>query len=366
MNTRILVTGATGKTGAAAANALLDHDDITVRALVHRVDHRSERLAARGAEVVVGDMFDPAAVRSALADVQRLYYVPPWHPQMLHSAVAFATAARQEGVEVIVGLSQWLAQPDHPSLATRQNWLTDQLFDLVPDAVHVVINPGFFADNYLQGLIGMAAQLGVLPLPSGSSRNAPPSNEDIGRVAAALVLDPWPHAGRSYRPTGPELIDANDMAAALTDVLGRKVHHIDMPIWAFSRALAVMGPRFGFDRFQQTGARWYFQEQKSGTWEIGAPTNHVRDLTGRDPEDFTTIARRYAARPDVRRTPRNFLASLWDMTRIGLIPPPRLDHYVELQQHPRPTSPSLSADSALWRVEHEPTTALAQRLPAIG
>lgn len=359
MSTRILITGATGKTGAAAADALLDHDGITVRALVHRIDHRSEHLAARGAEVVVGDMFDPAAVRAAMADVQRLYYVPPWHPHMLHSAVAFATAARHEGVEAIVGLSQWLAQPDHPSLATRQNWLADQLFPLVPDAVHVVINPGFFADNYLQALIGMAAQLGVLPIPSGASRNAPPSNEDIGRVAAALLLDPGPHAGHSYRPTGPELIGSTDMAAALTDVLGRKVRHLDMPIWAFSRALAVMGPRFGFDRFQQTGARWYFQEQKAGTWEIGAPTSHVRDLTGRDPEDFTTIARRYTARPDTRRTPWNLIKSLWDMTRIGLIPPPRLDHYDRIQQHPQPTNLSLSAESAAWRTEHATTLALA-------
>lgn len=124
------------------------------------------------------------------------------------------------------------------------------------------------------------------------------------------------------------------MAAVLTNVLGRKVLHINMPIRAFSRALSVMGPRFGFDRFQQTGARWYFQEQKAGTWEIGAPTSHVRDLTGRDLEDFTTIARRYATRPDTRRTPWNLVKSLWDMSRIGVIPPPRLDHYVELQQHP--------------------------------
>lgn len=190
-------------------------------------------------------------------------------------------------------------------MATRQNWLVDRLFDMVPGATHTVVNPGFFADNYLQGLIGLAAQLGVLPIPAGASRNAPPSNEDIARVVAATLIEPSRHHGATYRPTGPDLIDSRDLAAALTGVLGRRVRHVDLPIWAFLRALRVMGPRFGIDAFQLTGVRWYYQEQKAGTWEVEAPTTHVRDLTAREPEDFTTIARRYTTRPDVRRTPAN-------------------------------------------------------------
>ncbi len=347
----VLVTGATGKTGAAVVEGLAGHD-VRVRALVHHHDARSERLAATGAEVVVADMFDPGQVQAALSGVQRLYYVPPWHPHVLHSAIAFATAAQREGVEAVVGLSQWLAQPDHPSLATRHNWLIDRLFADLPGVAHVVVNPGFFADNYLRGLIGMAAQLGVLTIPSGASRNAPPSNEDIAGVVVATLLDPEAHAGVTYRPTGPVLIDASEMAQVLTDVLGRRVRHVDLPVWAFMRALKVMGPRFGFDQFQQTGARHYYAEQKAGTWEIGAPTTHVRDLTGREPEDFTTIARRYATQPDARRTPLRLGRALWDMARIGMVLPPRLDRFAALQQHPVPAAPSLSAHSTLWRAEH--------------
>lgn len=350
---RILVTGATGKTGAAVVQELISRD-VTVRALVRSDDERSRRLAASGAEIVVADMFDPVQVQVAMRNVQRLYFVPPWHPHMLHSAVTFATAARQEGVEAIVGLSQWLAQPDHPSLATRQNWLVDRIFAMVSDAAHVIVNPGFFADNYLQGVIGLAAQLGILPIPSGASRNSPPSNEDIARVVAAVLLDPTAHDGASYRPTGPELIDSRDMATTLSEVLGRRVRHLDLPIWAFMRALRVMGPRFGIDRFQMSGARWYYEEQKAGTWETGAPTTHVRDLTGRDPEDFTTIAQRYAERRDTRRTPVNLARALWDMTLIGLLPSPRLDRFVALQQHPLPANPVLSAHSSRWHATHKP------------
>ena len=119
-NPTILVTGATGKTGGAVASQLL-LQGARVRVLVRTRDARSRRLHDLGAEVVIADMFDPLQVEAALAGVSRLYYLPPWHPYMVQSAAVFATAARRAGVEAIVGLSQWLANPSHPSLATRQN-----------------------------------------------------------------------------------------------------------------------------------------------------------------------------------------------------------------------------------------------------
>jgi NAD(P)H dehydrogenase (quinone) len=51
----------------------------------------------------------------------------------------------------------------------------------------------------------VAAQLGVLPAPTGAGRNAPPSNKGIARVAVGALLDPHRHDGRAYRPTGPTL-----------------------------------------------------------------------------------------------------------------------------------------------------------------
>jgi len=347
----ILVTGATGKTGAAVVEQLR-RKNARVRALVRARDRRGERLRELGAEVVIADMFDPAQVEAAMAGVSRVYYLPPWNPYMLQSAVVFATAARRARVETIVGLSQWLASPSHPSLATRQNWLVEQVFDMVPQAAHITVNPGFFADNYLAGLTGFAAQLGILPMPAGHGRNAPPSNEDIARVVVGTLLDPERHAGRSYRPTGPRLLSAEDMAAALGDALGRTVRHVELPVWMFMKALRVMGPRVGIDTFQQAGLRYYYEEHKLGTFAMGAPTSHVRDVAGVEPEGFGTIARRYAARPDAQRTARNLARALRDIALIGLTPAPRLDRFERRQQHPPPPTPEFAAHSARWAREH--------------
>src|SRR6202023_738324 len=173
-NTRVVVTAATGKIGGAVAAQLLERG-ITTRALVHRDDGRAARLRALGAEVVVADMFDIQQVQAAVDGVDRLFFNPPYHPHALDSAVSFAVAARRAGVEAVVALGQWLAGPEHPSLMTRHAWLTDKLFELLPDTAHVAVDPGFFADNYMN-LMPQAAQLGVLPIPTGAGRNAPPSN----------------------------------------------------------------------------------------------------------------------------------------------------------------------------------------------
>jgi NAD(P)H dehydrogenase (quinone) len=118
-NTRVLVTGSTGRIGGAVATQLLEKG-VPTRALVHRSDARSERLRALGAEVVVADMFDIQQVQAAVDGVDRLFFIQPYHPHALDSAVTFAVAARRSGVQAVVALGQWLASPEHPSLMTRQ------------------------------------------------------------------------------------------------------------------------------------------------------------------------------------------------------------------------------------------------------
>ncbi|MGE0283483.1 MAG: NmrA family NAD(P)-binding protein, partial [Rhizobiaceae bacterium] len=342
----ILVTGATGKTGGAVV-AQLREQGWPVRAVVHKCDARSEKLDRLGAETVVADLFDPCQILEAMRGASRAYYCPPWHPYMVQSATAFALAAREARLEAIVGLTQWLASRSHPSLATRQNWLVDHLFSMLPGIAHVSVNPGFFADNYLR-LTPFAAHLGIFPWPTGESRNAPPSTEDIARVAVAALMDPARHAERSYRPTGPELLSARDMASALARVLKRRVMHIDMPMWMFLKAMRALG----ISPFEQLGVRSYIEEHQAGAFEFSAPTDHVLEVTGRAPEDFETIARRYAALPAARRTVGNGLRALADFMRIGLTRAHDLDRFEREQLHPVPPSPRFAIKDERWQIEH--------------
>ncbi|RKT14278.1 uncharacterized protein YbjT (DUF2867 family) [Paraburkholderia sp. RAU2J] len=348
---RILVTGATGKTGSVVVAELLKAG-YPVRAMVHREDGRSVRLKSQGAEIAIADLSDVERVADALKDVQRAYFCPPFDPYMIQGAVAFAVAARESGLEHIVSLTQWLSSPSHPALMTRQLWLVDRLFSMTPGVAHTIVRPGFFADAYL-ALTGFAAHLGVFPWIYGDSRNAPPSNEDIARVAIAALMDPARHAGRSYRPTGPELLGAEDIAKVLGRAVGRSVKVVPTPSWLFMKA-ARMG---GLPIDLISGLRYYIDDHKRGAFELGAPTTDVFDVTGQPAEDFETIARRYAALPGNRRTPGNWLRQFAQFVIAPLSPGFDLERYDRELRRPFPSEPQFASESKVWLREHAPAYA---------
>lgn len=359
MNTpTTLVVGATGKTGGALVREML-RQGRAVRALVRREDDRMRRLADLGVQIAVADLLDTAAMKAALKGVQYAYWCAPFDPRAYEAAEIFAEAARATGLRHIVGLSQWLASPEHPSLATRNAYRTDRLFEsLAPDIGYTMLNPGFFADNYLR-LIGFAAQLGVLPSLTGNSRNAPPSHEDIARVALAVLADPDAHAGKSYRPTGPTLMSTADMAQILGRILGRKVRRAEMPMWLFLKAARMQA----VPAFELSGFRHYVVDHRQGAFEHGAPTDVVERLTGRPPEDFATIARRYAALPEARRTVANVARAWMDFMRTPLLPGydlKRLDR--ELGQIPR--KPRFAMADPDWAASHGGTSSVHSLIEA--
>lgn len=343
---RIIVTGATGKTGSVVVGELLKAG-YPVRALVHRQDGRSAHLQAQGAELAVADMSDVERVAEALKDVQRAYFCPPFDPYMIQGALAFAVAAKEAHLEHIVGLTQWLASPSHPSLMTRQLWLVDRLFAMTPGVTHTILRPGIFADAYL-ATIGAAVHLGIFPWMSANSRNAPPSNEDIARVAAAALVDPARHAGKSYRPTGPELLGAEEMAKAIGRAVGRSVRFVPTPTWLFMKGARMAG--FPIDLF--SGIRYYIDDYERGAFALGAPTSDVLDVTGHPAEDFETIARRYAAPLLKQRTFGNWLREFARFMVTPLSPGFNLDRYDRELRRPFPSEPQFAPESKVWLREH--------------
>lgn len=340
----ILVTGATGKTGGAVVRALLGRG-VKIRALVHRQDGRSAALERLGVQTVVADIFDADQLEGAMRGTQRAYFVPVFHPQMIHSAAAFAAAARAAKLEQVVQLSQWLAQPAHPSLATRQIWLADQIFAMIPGIAHTILNPGMFADNFLR-LIDFASLLRIYPVLTGKSLSAPVANEDIARVAAEVLLDPAPHAGKTYRPTGPKLLSAYDMGGIIAQALGHSVLPVPLPMWMFQRAARIQG----VDSFDLSGYRHYMEDHRRGAFALGGGvTDVVQSLTGSPAEDFATTARRYAAMPFARKTLGNRLRAFANFNLVPFYPGYDLDARDRAERHPVPPQPRLSIDDARWR-----------------
>lgn len=344
----ILVTGATGKTGGAVVAELLKQD-FPVRAIVRQHDARSKKLNRLGAETVVADMYDPAQLLQAMRGTVRAYYLPLMHPYMIQSAAAFAVAAQEAKLESIVQMSQWTSSAAHPTVMTRQTWLVDRLFSMIPGVAHTIINPGMFADNYLR-VIDFATLLGIFPVLFGTSKSAPISNEDMARTIAAVLMDsPEKHAGRSYRPTGPKLLSAHDMAAIIQKVVGNRVRPINLPYWMFSKVARMQG----VDPFQVYVLRYYMEDHKQGAFEFeGGVSDVLQQLTGSPAEDFEITVRRYVALPFARKTLSNRLHALINFMITPLYPGYNLARYEQEHDFPMPPQPQLCMESESWKVEH--------------
>ena len=349
---KILVTSAAGNTGIPTTLQLLEKG-FPVRAFVRSNDHRAKRLKDAGAEIFVGDQYSIADMRRAMDGVQRAYHCAPAAPNVLHFGTVFAIAAQEAKLEHVVMLGMWLSDADHPSMGTREVWLNEEVLKLLPDTTLTVINVGWFAENYFW-VLEPIAQLGILPMPLGDGdvkKNAPPSNDDIAAAAVAALIDPATHAGKTYRPTGPELLSPNEIAAIMGKVLGRKVRYQDISEGMLLKALKVAG----FAEMMPTQLRLFADEYRRGAFAVHAPSNAVRELTGREPEDFETIARRIVAtRPEAARTLGNKLKAIRNFTKILVTSRIDPDAIERRRDHVLLKSPTFVRDSQAWREKHDP------------
>ncbi len=343
---RILVTSAAGRNGSAAVLELLRRG-FPVRAFVRRNDARSETLRKAGAEIFVGDLFDFSDLRRALVNVQRAYHSPPVAPNLLHGTMLFALAAEEAKLEVVALMSGWNPHPAHPTIQTREHWIANNIYRWMPTVDVIHVNPGIFAFMYLLGLPAIV-HFGMLVGPWGDGLNAPPSSEDIGSVAAGVLVDPSPHIGKRYRPTGPKLISPHDVADVLTDVVGRKVKYQDVSTKMFLKAAKAQG----VSDFEISHIGFYFEELRGGTYAVGAPTDHVQEILGRPPESFQTAARRYIAQPDLiapSLRAGTMLRALAFMAKMMLTRAPDPNRWARKHDHPILRDPVLAHDSREWR-----------------
>ena len=236
---KILITGATGVTGSSAVQSLLE-SKIPVRALVHKIDARSEQLGAQGAEIVEGDLTDFDAVSSALEGITAAYFVYPIQvPGILETTALFAQAASEKGVEAIVNMSQVSARRAVKSHASRNHWIAERLFDRSGIPV-THLRPTFFAE-WLMYFRRSIRETSSFPLPFGNARYAPITGEDQGRAIAAILKDPAEHAGKSYPLYGPVELSQAEIADILSSVVGRAITYVAVEIEPFKDVLKGMG-----------------------------------------------------------------------------------------------------------------------------
>ena len=243
-NSTILVTSAAGgrggQTGRHVAEMLLACG-LPVRAFVHQLDERSDRLRTLGAELCEGDFLDLRSVQRAAQGVAAVYFAYPVQEGLLDATAAMAIAARGAGVSRVVNLVMLESSPDAPTPRMRQNYLSGQVFDLAGiGAVH--LRATVFYEN-LRSLVraSLPAQ-GTIRLPWGSDATVVPlvSAEDVARVAVGLLTRPAVPAGTGYPVIGAVLA-LREIIATFGRVLGRDVRYEEIPDEEWRRDVLARG-----------------------------------------------------------------------------------------------------------------------------
>ena len=179
--------------------------------------------------------------------------------------------------------------------------------------------------------------------------NAPPSNEDIGLVAAHILKAPETHIDKTYRITGREILSANQMASVIGKVIGRKVKATKLSEKMISKVLKASG----VSQMDSSQVGYYIREGHKGTWAINGPTNVVKDIVGKEADNFETIARRYLiSQPISRQTLTNKIKAILFMIRAMLLPTWDMEKFEKERVFPKFQKMMFSSESDAWLSEH--------------
>ncbi len=230
---KVLVTGATGNTGSLLVPALLKAD-VNVRVFA-RNEEKAKPLKDLGAEVVIGDLDDPASILPAVKDVDKIYLLT-WNGETaVKQAQNVINAAKNAGVSHIIRHSMW--GPDNSRIIKQGNEIEGMVKS--SGLQWTILKPTFFMQNTM-----MAAQTissdGVIYWDMKDGKLGMIDVRDIADAAFAVIVGKG-HEGKSYILTGPETISFNDVAKVFSDVLQREVKYVNVPGEASLQAMIGMG-----------------------------------------------------------------------------------------------------------------------------
>lgn len=240
-----VVFGVTGRTGAAAADALLRSGQ-TVRVVVRDLA-QGRPWAERGAEVAVADLTDLTSMVAALSQAQGAYVVSPQHYQRADlferaNLIATVTARAAVAAEVprLVALSSVGADRENGTGWIGMNRMFEQRLGAtgVPTTF---LRAAYFMENWMP-MVGHAMHSGALPTFLTPAQRTIPmvATVDVGSAAAAL-LQQARRGSSVVTLAGPKDYAPNDVAAIISAALGKPVEVAELPETAWPNALADAG-----------------------------------------------------------------------------------------------------------------------------
>ena len=225
MTQTVLLAGATGMLGSQIARHLLDQPDARIRLLVRSGDAAKraalDPLLSRGAELIEGDLADPASLDRATQGVDVIVSAVQGGPDVIvDGQVALAEAGRHNGVRRILpsdyALDLFRATPGEHMMFDLRRAADDKIAATGIEHVHVLqgafmelFGPGMGMINYDAGTVTFWGD-GTQPIEVTSV-------EDTARMVARVALDRTVTSGKfAFAGDRISILDAADVVEAQT------------------------------------------------------------------------------------------------------------------------------------------------------
>jgi len=277
---KVLVTGATGNTGSLLVPALL-RENVDVRIFV-RDEAKAKPLQDLGAEVVTGDLDEPATILPAVKNVDKIYLLT-WNGEtQLQQAENVINAAKYERVSHIVRHSMWGSEN---SRIIKQGYKIEEMIKS-SGLPWTILKPTFFMQNTM-----MAAQTissdGVIYWDMKDGKLGMIDVRDIADSAFAVITGEG-YEEKEYILTGPEAISFEDVAKTFSNVLDKEVNYVNVPGEASFQAMTGMG-------VPEWIAKGYVELSEGFSENFASSTtNNVEILTGHKARSFEQFVNDFA------------------------------------------------------------------------
>lgn len=227
------MTGPTGKLGQLVVHTLREQG-VALRLLT-----RDPRRIPVEEDVfpLANDYADPAQAGQALLGVETLFMVSAHEgPHRAEQQVTFVRAAANAGVRHIVYTSFVGAGRDSTFTLARDHGATEEAIrDSGMD--FTLLRDNFYQD-FATDLVGADD---AIRGPAGDGRAAMVARADVAAVAAAVLMDPDQHRGRTYQLTGPEALTMAEVAQTISRAWKRPVTFVDETLEEAHASRAAFG-----------------------------------------------------------------------------------------------------------------------------
>lgn len=232
-NKIILVTGATGKQGGAVARHLLG-DGWSVRVLTRSPDKReAENLRNLGAEIVQGDLDDPASIVPAIAGVYGVFSVQQFWDKGVDVEVAegmaLADAAKKAGVSHFIYSSIGGAERK-TGIPFFESKFKIETYVKKLNLKWSFVRPAYFMENFLSPDMIDHIYNGDLPFPLETEMSMQfVAVDDIGEMVKLMFNNPETYLGKAIEIAGDELT-GSQIAETLSKAIGKTVTYREIPV----------------------------------------------------------------------------------------------------------------------------------------